>query len=160
LTNEELLAREHIRHTLASYNKSGDADDADGFAACFTEDGILASTAYSFEGRNAIRAWKQGNKALFGGGANGPQAAFRVHHITSVQIQLLDPNRARTRTPWLVITDRGLDHSGIYYDKFRRAGDRWLIEKRIIDLLWRAENSCIPSNLVGVCSTPADLSDD
>ncbi len=32
LTNEELMAREQIRHTLASYNKFGDAEDAHGFA--------------------------------------------------------------------------------------------------------------------------------
>ncbi len=71
--------------------------------------------------------------------------------ITSqASIQLVDQNRASIRAPCLVITDRGLDHSVIYHDKFRRAGDRWLIEKRVIDLLWRTDNSCIPSNLVGV----------
>ncbi len=160
MTNDELIAREQIRHTLASYNKYGDADDADRFATCFTEDAVLTSIGFNVEGRNAIHRWKQGNQALFAGGDDNRQAAFRVHHISSVHIQLLDRDRARVRAPWLVMTDRGLDHSGIYHDKFRRAGDRWLIEKRIIDVLWRAENSCIPSHLVGVRSTPADLRDD
>ncbi|MGE0309831.1 MAG: nuclear transport factor 2 family protein, partial [Acidimicrobiia bacterium] len=41
MNNDDLIAREAIRHTLASYHIAGDGNDADGYAAVFTEDGVV-----------------------------------------------------------------------------------------------------------------------
>ena len=63
MTVDELLARESIRHTLASYNMAGDRLRVDDFIAVFTEDGILESEgvpekdAFRNVGRDEIRAW-------------------------------------------------------------------------------------------------------
>ena len=148
MTLENLIAREAIRHVLTSYNKAGDANDADGFADCFTEDGIIDAPSFHEEGRENIRTWKASSQ-VFARGAGGASAAFRVHHISSIHIDLLSADRAETRTAWLVVTDIGPDHSGVYHDAFRREGDRWLIEKRVIDCLWRAEISYIGPETVG-----------
>ena len=157
MTLDELIAREEIRHTLATYNKSGDADDADGFAACFTEGGVFDATGAYLEGREQIRAWKASHQ-LFSGGASGATAAFRVHHLTCIHIELLSPETARTRTGWIVITNNGVDHSGIYHDRFRRVGERWLIEKRVIDNLWRSEHSFISPEIIGCRSAELGIS--
>ena len=147
MTLDDLLAREAIRHTLTSYNKAGDADDPDGFAACFTKDGLIDAPSFHHERRENIRAWKTSNQ-VFSQGISGASAAFRVHHISSIHIDLLSSERAKTRTTWLVVTDIGPDHSGVYHDVFRRDGARWLIEERVIDCLWRAERSYIAPETV------------
>lgn len=147
MTVDELIARESIRHTLASYNKAGDADDADGFADCFAHDGIMDAPSFYHEGRDAIRAWKASNSVFAGG--TGKVALFRVHHISSIHIDLISADAARTRTAWFVVTDIGPDHAGVYHDEFVRHGERWLIGKRVIDTLWRAENSYIGPEIVG-----------
>lgn len=145
---DEVLAREAIRHTIASYNKCGDSDDAEGFAGCFTEDGVFDAPSVYHQGREAIRAWKAGSTA-FSHGKGGATAAFRVHHLAATQIEFIDGDHARTRTPWLVVTDIGPDHSGVYHDILRREGDRWLIERRAINCLWRAADSCLDVAMVG-----------
>lgn len=143
MTLEEVQAREAIRHTIATYNKCGDEDDARGFADCFTQDGKFESRLGSYDGREAIYAWKA-KGTTFSHGPGGTSAAFRVHHITNIHIEMLSQDRAKTRAPWFVITDIGPDHAGIYYDTFRRENGKWLIEKRVVDMLWRAENSFTP----------------
>ena len=43
MTLDELLARESIRNTMASYTLAGDRLRAEDFVATFTEDGVLES---------------------------------------------------------------------------------------------------------------------
>jgi hypothetical protein len=63
MTIEELLARESIRHTMATYTTAGDRLRADDFVAAFTEDGVLESEGvpqqdlFHHRGRAAIREW-------------------------------------------------------------------------------------------------------
>jgi ketosteroid isomerase-like protein len=152
MTVEELISREQIRHTLARYNRAGDENNADEFAACFTEDCVFDATVAQLRGRESIRQWKAAS-TVFSHGKSGAVATFRVHHISSIHIELVAPDRVRTRTCWLVITDIGPDHSGVYYDEFRREGNQWLIAKRVVDCLWRAENSFISPSVVGRRST-------
>lgn len=147
-TIEELLDREAIRHTLVSYNKCGDADDADGYAACFTEDGVINSLVVQQVGRAAIREWKA-NSTAFTHGPGGKTAPFRIHYLTSSHIEFIDRDHARVRTPWFVVTDIGPDHAGVYNDILRREGDRWLIERREIDTAWRADLSYTGAKSVG-----------
>lgn len=151
MTTDELIAREAIRHTLTAYNKAGDEDDAEGFAACFTEDALMQSVAFRHEGREAIRQWKAAASVFK---ATGRTAGFRVHHISSIHIELTSPEEAKVRTCWFVVTDIGPDHSGLYHDRFRRVGERWLIEERLIDMVWRAEDSFVAANMLGWITRP------
>lgn len=145
---EELLAREQIRHTITTYNRCGDNDDADGFAGCFTEDGFFEGAGLQLRGRSAIRAWKASG-VVFKNNPSGRTAPFRVHHVSSINIEMLSETEAEVRSCWFVVTDIGPDHSGIYFDRFQRTDGRWLIKERIVDNLWRAEKSYISPDIVG-----------
>jgi ketosteroid isomerase-like protein len=131
---EDLLAREGIRHTLASYNMAGDQQDASGYAAVFTEDGVLDAGEVQFNGREEIQAWKSAR-------AKAPTAEFVRHNLTTCRIELTGPETATARTYFAVITEIGPDHSGYYSDVLRKVGDCWLIAHRKVRLDWRAPDS-------------------
>ena len=150
MTLEDLLAREMIRDTLAKYNHSGDSLRAEDFAACFTEDGILESAqegGFRYASRAEILAWQSAwrDGAAAGDGppsaetAKGPK--FVRHNLTTSRIELTGPDSAKARTYWLVVTDIGPDHRGIYMDVFRRVDGDWLISHRRVRTEWWAESS-------------------
>jgi ketosteroid isomerase-like protein len=148
MTNAELLARESIRHTMASYTMAGDRLRAEDFIAVFTEDAILetegvpAQDAFRHAGRQAIHDWinrwrqrpREDAKPVH-------QASFVRHHLATSLIELVDGETANARTYWTAYTDIGPDHCGCYLDLFRKAGDRWLIAHRRIRLDWRSHDS-------------------
>jgi hypothetical protein len=148
MTIEELLAREGVRHTLASYNMAGDRARVDDFAAVFAEDAVFEPGEQRIEGREAIRRW-------IGGWERKPEAAATVkvkakfirHNLTTCQIEMTGPETAKSRTYFIAYTDVGPDHSGYYVDEFRKVGDRWLISHRRVRTDWRNPDSVfIPSS--------------
>ncbi len=146
MTLDELLAREGIRQTMASYTMAGDRLRADDFVAVFTEDAVLESDgvpeadAFRYEGREAMRQWilrwrqPQANHS-------GPTATFVRHHLSTSHIEITGPDSARARTYWVAYTDIGQDHCGYYLDTFRKVGDRWLIAHRKVRMDWRSPQS-------------------
>lgn len=151
MTVDELLARESIRHTMATYTMAGDRLLADEFVAVFTEDAVLASEgvpesdAFRYEGRQAIREWiaRWGSRAV--GAVRAHQATFIRHHLSTCLIEFTGPETAKARTYWVAYTDIGADHSGHYVDAFRKTGERWLIAQRKVRLDWRSPNSLFTS---------------
>jgi hypothetical protein len=143
---DELLARESIRHTLASYNMAGDRFRIEAFLAVFTEDAVLESAGatpgegFRCEGREAIGRFMTDLQDM-------PRPAsieaprFVRHHLTTCLIELTGPESANVRTYFNVHTQIGPDHAGYYVDRFRKTGDRWLIAERRIRTEWRASNS-------------------
>jgi hypothetical protein len=147
---EELLARESIRQTMATYTMAGDRLRADEFASAFTEDAVLESDqvpeqdAFRFQGVQAIRGWL----TRWSGGAAeaaSPRASFVRHHLSTCQIQFADGMTATARTYWTAYTDIGPDHGGYYLDSFRKVGERWLIAHRKVRLDWRSPDSLFTS---------------
>jgi 3-phenylpropionate/cinnamic acid dioxygenase small subunit len=151
MTVEELLARESIRHTIASYNMAGDRLRLDDFLAVFTDDAILESDgvpekdAFRNVGRQEIRAWF----TRWGRGSKEAtpvhQAKFIRHHLSTCHIELTGPDTAKARTYWVAYTDIGPDHCGYYVDTFRKQGERWLIAHRRVRLDWSAAGSLYAS---------------
>lgn len=151
MTIEELLAREAIRDTLAKYNTSGDRAMAEEYAACFTRDGVIESSdrrgsaGIRFEGRDAILKWQTEWKNTPKGSSLTPnvqrKAQFVRHNLTTCKIDLTGPDTAKARTYWMVITDVGPDHSGVYVDDFRKEDGQWLIAHRRVRTDWFAANS-------------------
>jgi SnoaL-like domain len=143
MTLEDLLTREAIRATMARYNHSGDSLRAEDFAACFTEDGILESASddgFHFTSRAEILAWQTDwRDAPTAGTPRG--AKFVRHNLTTCTIELTGPGTAKARTYWVVMTDIGPDHCGVYNDQFRKVGEEWLIAHRKVRTEWWAENS-------------------
>jgi len=156
MTVEELLAREDIRHTLASYNIAGDRLRVDDFIAVFTEDAILESEgvpekdAFRNVGREEIRAWM----TRWGRGSQDAspvhQSRFIRHHLSTSHIAFTGPDTATVRTYWVAYTDIGPDHCGYYLDAFRKVGDRWLIAHRKVRLDWSAPGSLYASTIANL----------
>jgi len=128
-----------IQEVIAQYSYTYDAQDAEGFAALFTEDAVwelFASGAtrpeIRLESRAAIRAW----------------AAQRLHErlgrFTSRHYQsgllfdTLTSDAARTRT-MVLVTHQGVTEaaprptdSGVYHDQWRKTSEGWRLAHRIL----------------------------
>jgi hypothetical protein len=148
MDQEELLARESIRRTMARYNTAGDRLQTDRFTAVFTEDGVLESEAvgemdrFRYEGRAAIRDWfGRWGETSADEDSPAPRATFVRHHLSTCDIELTGADTATARTYWTAYTDIGPDHCGCYLDEFRRVGDDWLIAHRRVRLDWRSPDS-------------------
>lgn len=141
MTVDELLARECIRHTLASYNMAGDRLREDDFVAVFTDDAVLeveGENGFRHDGIAAIRAWISGWRAGTSGPTTRRAPTCVRHHLTTCLITFGDGDTATARTYFLVCTQIGPDHGGTYLDTLRRTGDRWLIAHRRVRVEWHA----------------------
>jgi hypothetical protein len=131
---EEMLAREAIRYTIGRYNSAIDRSAYPELAEVFTPDGIMAFGGQTrFEGCDKIIA------ALTAGAERrGAFEAknFQRHLLGNSIINVIDDRSARSVHYIVVITEIGVDHSGVYVDDFVRSGDRWLIAHRAANLEW------------------------
>jgi 3-phenylpropionate/cinnamic acid dioxygenase small subunit len=146
MTVDELIARECIRQTMASYTMAGDRLRTEDFIGVFTDDAVLESDgvpesdAFRYEGRHAIREWMDRWRASASGTSARP-ATFIRHHLSTSQIEFTGSNTAKARTYWVAHSDIGPDHCGYYVDVLRRVGERWLIVHRKVRLDWRSPQS-------------------
>ena len=147
----ELVARERVRDTLATYNWSGDAFRLDALAGAFCEDGVLAIRGRDpLEGRAAIVAFLSGGTdaaddearraARRADGAPAGPTIVR-HLLTNTRFLEVTPDEARVESYFTVLTDVGLDHAGRYRDTLVPVGDRWLIRHRAVSTDWRAADT-------------------
>ncbi len=141
----QLVAREHIRDTLARYNWSGDSGRIDGLADTFCTDGVLEIRGSEpLRGRSAITAFLgnvTGNVAA-GTGSVDVKPIVR-HNLTNVLFTELRPEAARVSSYFTVVTHIGLDHYGRYRDVLVPDGDAWLIKHRKVSTDWAAPNSAM-----------------
>jgi hypothetical protein len=136
----ELVAREHIRDTLARYNWAGDAGRLGELAETFCADGVLEMRgSETLRGRSDIMA--------FLGGVTGnitvPADVKPIvrHNATNVLFTDVTPDQAHVSCYFTVVTHVGLDHCGRYRDTFVPDGDTWLIKHRKVSTDWAAPNS-------------------
>jgi SnoaL-like domain len=131
---DEMLTREAIRYTIGRYNSAIDRSAYPELAEVFTPDGSMAFGGHArFEGREKIVA------ALTAGAEKrGAFDAknFQRHLLGNSIINVVDDASARSVHYILVITELGVDHSGVYVDDFVKSGDRWLIKHRQANLEW------------------------
>jgi hypothetical protein len=128
----ELAIREAVRDTLVRYNHAGDRGRLDELAAQFTPDGILEVTGGErMAGRTAIVAGLGGVVRHLRDGAvpDGPPPLVR-HHVSSVLIHDVTPERAEADSYFAVLTRDGLDHWGRYRDVLVPCEGRWLLSHR------------------------------
>jgi hypothetical protein len=133
-TLEELLAREAIRDTLATYNIMGDRGLIEAYAATFTEDGVLEMPPATVTGRAGIvRFVKEVGIPALNARLTGKPAPLR-HNITTSRIELAGTDSARVTTYFLLLRAGRIEESGIYLDRFARVADAWLIAHRRIKM--------------------------
>ena len=130
----ELVIREEVRDTLARYNHAGDRGRLEELAAQFTPDGILEVHGRDrLEGRAAIIAGLGGvvRRGHDGAVPGGPPPIVR-HHVSSVLIHDVTPDRAEADSYFAVFTRDGLDHWGRYRDVLVPCEGRWLLARRLV----------------------------
>jgi hypothetical protein len=138
----ELVAREHIRDTLARYNWSGDAGRLDDLADTFCADGVLEIRGFEpLHGRSEI--------VEFLGGVRGSIAVSTDvkpivrHNVANVLFAEVTPDHAQVTCYFSVVTHIGLDHIGRYRDTVVPDGDTWRIKHRKVSTDWAAPNSAM-----------------
>ena len=129
---EELRKLESL---IARYTLNGDRGKLDALAACFAADGVLEFPGHRLVGPQDIAA------AL--STASRAASLDRVrHHLTTRHFEFTPGNRvANGRIYFLVITNVGLDHSGVYVDRYVRTDGQWLIAQRHVRIDWQSPNS-------------------
>jgi hypothetical protein len=125
--------REALRLLLARYNIAGDRGRRAEFAGVFADDAVLTLPWSRLHGRNAIVRELFEPESGAKPHAAAAKPAFVRHHLTTSKIDL-DGDEAYGRTYFLVLTEIGLDHSGVYVDRFTRRGGEWLIIDREVRL--------------------------
>jgi hypothetical protein len=143
VTAEEARAREEIRHTMAIYNNAGDRGQLEELSRTFTADGVLEFAGTRLVGREAIAeglgATVDRNRS--GTAREGATQPLVRHHLTTSRIELVTDDEAVGWTYFTVVTAIGLDHCGVYVDRFTRTDDGWLLSSRRVKVDWRDPRS-------------------
>ena len=138
----ELVAREHIRDTLARYNWSGDAGRLDNLADTFSEDGDLEIRGFEpLCGRSEIVAFLGGITGKVAG--SGEVKPIVRHNVASMLFNELTRDHAQVSSYFTVVTHIGLDHLGRYRDTVVPDGDTWRIRHRKVSTDWVAPDSAM-----------------
>lgn len=141
MTDEEVKHREAIRALVTRHNIQGDRGRFADVAACYTTNGVLRWSTGGGQGRAGIAA------GLTSGTAN-PAVKFIRHHLTTMHIEFApDKTRATGRIYFFVISNAGLDHSGVYVDRYEREAEEWLIAAREVRIDWQSPGSLYPEQV-------------
>jgi hypothetical protein len=119
---------EAIRHTISSYTYYADRGLFDELVALFTVDAVLEVRGIGgarVQGHDALRAF-------FTGVNVDPPPGRMQHHVASVWIDVVSPERAHASSYFSVVTGAGLDHWGRYRDELVCVDDRWLFSHRLV----------------------------
>ena len=131
--------RAEIADLMARYLFAMDWHDADAYAECFTEDGVLDYAMGRLEGREEIRAEARafaGKIAEIFRDWQGDPAKLR--HLVHQKALRIDGDRAWHTGLWWEMTNGGPEGSvatpsfGTYEDELVRADGRWLFRRRKI----------------------------
>ena len=131
--------RAEIADLLARYLFAMDYLDADAYAACFTDDGVLDYAMGTTHGRAAIRAEAEvfrSNVSRIFVREDGRPAKLR--HLVQHKAVRIEGDRAWHVGLWWEMTDAGpggalkAESFGTYEDVLTRAGRRWLFARRKI----------------------------
>jgi ketosteroid isomerase-like protein len=131
--------RAEIADLLARYLFAMDWHDADAYAECFAEDGVLDYAMGTTVGREAIRAeataFKQNIGRIFVDWQGNPA---KLRHLVHQKALRVEGDRAWHTGLWWEMTNGGPEGSvatpsfGIYEDELVRVDGRWLFARRKI----------------------------
>ena len=132
--------RASIEDLQARYMFAMDWQDADAYAATFTEDGVLDWALGVARGRDAIRAEVHGMRAAFARreAVDAPRRPARLRHfITNVTLKI-DGDEATGHAYWMELNNDVRDRwpyvggYGHYADDLRKIDGVWLFARRKI----------------------------
>lgn len=129
---DDLMAIERL---VRRYNINGDRGRLAELSCCFLEDGVLSAAGGRMTGRAAILA-----------GLSTPRGSSDLevvrHHLATHVAEIdKDGRTASGRTYFSVMTNSGLDHHGVYVDRYRKVDDAWFIAEREVRIDWQSSQS-------------------
>jgi hypothetical protein len=134
MTDNDFADRAAIANLMARYTINGDRGKLPELAACFAPDGVLEFPGASATGRDDI-------VRVLSSGPRNPSLTLVRHHLTSSLIEFERADRATGRTYFQVCSNAGLDHIGVYADRFVRLGAGWHIAHRQVRIDWQSPDS-------------------
>ena len=135
-TGKGVTAQDHadIMNLYALYNLCSDDGDAEGFAACFTDGGVMriANLGMRIEGRAAFVAYKKKEAAGRGG-------RYRRHWNGSIHIEQREDGTVRGRCYLLAFNGvpgslPELADVGSYVDTLVRQDGAWRFAERVLTM--------------------------
>ena len=131
--------RAEIADLMARYLFAMDYLDADAYAECFTEGGVLDYARGTTVGREAIRAEAAEFREAIGRIFQRPDGSpAKLRHLVQHKAIRIDGDRARHTGLWWEMTDGGPggalkpESFGTYEDELERVDGRWLFARRKI----------------------------
>jgi uncharacterized protein (TIGR02246 family) len=132
--------RAQIEDLEARYVNALDWQDADAYAATFTEDGVLDWAQGVLKGREAIRAEVKGMRAAFARkeAADAPLRPSRLRHFITNLALTIHGDTATDTAYWMELDNDNryrrpvVGAYGHYEDELRRVNGRWLFSRRKI----------------------------
>lgn len=151
--------RVEVQDLQARYLFALDWQDADAYAATFTEDGVLDWAGGKIRGREAIRAEVHGMRVYFEKHekADAPTRPARLRHFISNVVVDFDGDRATGRAYWFELNDDNRDRHpyvggyGHYEDELRRVDGHWLFSRR------RIFNEMLPDRTASMVNPVAQM---
>ncbi|PKP82766.1 MAG: nuclear transport factor 2 family protein [Alphaproteobacteria bacterium HGW-Alphaproteobacteria-18] len=134
MTDPRFSERMAITDLMARYTINGDRGQLAGLAACFAPDGILEFPGTSAKSPAEIIS-------VLSNGPRNPSLTFVRHHLTSSLIEFEATGKATGRTYFQVCSNAGLDHIGVYADRFVHLVDGWRIAHRQVRIDWQSPDS-------------------
>jgi hypothetical protein len=131
----EIEARVEIDDLISRYARYADSGRSRDLAALFTDDGVLTAGDDEVQGRGAIAAYVDANKASL---ADRDPARQIRHHVSTRRIDLTGRTSARATCYFLAITGSGPDHWGVYRDELAHDGAHWRFARRAAVIEGRA----------------------
>ncbi|SEH19162.1 SnoaL-like domain-containing protein [Sphingopyxis sp. YR583] len=136
---ETMVAREAIRLVVSIYNSAVDRGDYADLEQVFARDGeMIISDEKRLGGRDDIIA-----KLSAGARSRGAYEAgnYQRHILGNSIINVTEADRAKSVHYIVVMTEKGLDHSGVYIDDFIVEDGNWRIATRRANMEWAREDS-------------------
>lgn len=129
-----------ILHVMSLYHTALDEGEFDTFSAVFTSDGVFEIKGKArLDGLDAIQKGLAERRHQRLENADG--AVFQRHHLTTRRIDISTDGTATATSYFFVTTEIGQDHFGRYFDRYRKYGEKWLLEYRRSELDWIADSS-------------------
>jgi uncharacterized protein (TIGR02246 family) len=120
-TDQELAAQVAVSRILARCAHTADSGDGEGYAALFTEDGLIEGLPNGpFRGREEIARYYTGRKL------DDPP---RRHHVSTIDTWFDEAGVLRSRSYFSIVGSNLV--AGVYEHEFARAGDDWLIKHKV-----------------------------
>ena len=127
---------EALRRLISDYNMNGDRGRMAAMGALFGEDGVLEAQRFRLTGAKEISEKLGGTVS-----STAKPPLFMRHNLTTSQFDFVDAENATGRHYFMVVTEIGLDHMGVYVDKYRKRDGAWRFAHRRVQMDYFAPDS-------------------